>query len=171
MCSPCKGSCTGGRTRTSSCSLNSQLAEKVFDSQLLPQQSAAPSTVNSQLAETSSRSFTVSLVVVEVSSQIIVPRDMFCRKNFVCLPSSSTSSLSISTPHDYFRRFSLTTFVGGYIGKSKVDKWVQKNNLTSALVVLLCAEISLAAILVTIVGLQKYADRDWRFEGFQNFCG
>ncbi|KAF4707298.1 hypothetical protein FOZ63_000071, partial [Perkinsus olseni] len=73
-------------------------------------------------------------------------------------------------PWDYAVVYFSAAFVGTLVGKTIIDTIVRRRGLTALLILLLAGIIAFAAIMVTVAGLIKYADREWHLEGFSSPC-
>jgi len=74
-------------------------------------------------------------------------------------------------PIDYAAWFFSVAFIGALIGKSQIDKLVKKYNMTSILVFILATIIAFAVCMVSFLGVYKYSQNGFCFEGLQPICG
>eukprot|EP00397_Hematodinium_sp_SG-2012_P017260 GEMP01017642.1.p1 GENE.GEMP01017642.1~~GEMP01017642.1.p1 ORF type:complete len:575 (+),score=104.44 GEMP01017642.1:181-1905(+) len=90
------------------------------------------------------------------------------------LVSSSSVALtyivSAQVPWSVALTFFLATLLGSLIGKSVIDAWVRKRQLTWVLIAILAGICLVASALTVASGLTQYAARDWEFEGFSAVC-
>ena len=60
--------------------------------------------------------------------------------------------------------------MGAYIGKSKIDGYVKRTGKASLLIIILALIIAVATAGCLVIMLTRLADKDWCFDGFNEFC-
>jgi len=74
-------------------------------------------------------------------------------------------------PLSYALFFFSVCFVGAYLGKSYIDGYFKKTGRASILIFILASIIAFATLGCLVIMVIGLADKDWCFEGFQNFSG
>lgn len=86
----------------------------------------------------------------------------------IALTSSSVAAMAViqgNVPWSYALTFFVTAFSGALIGKSKIDAFVKRKQLTAILIFLLAGIICFAALMMAVYGLIKYSEKGWEFTG------
>ena len=91
----------------------------------------------------------------------------------IVLTSSSVAVMFVTSglvPWSYAAFFFGVCFVGAYIGKSKIDGYVKRTGKASLLILILALIIAVATAGCLVIMLTRLADKDWCFDGFNEFC-
>ena len=91
----------------------------------------------------------------------------------IVLTSSSVAVMFVTSglvPWSYAVFFFGVCLCGAYIGKSRIDGYVNKTGKASALILILAAIIAIATIGCLVIMLTRLASKDWCFDGFNEFC-
>jgi len=86
----------------------------------------------------------------------------------IALTSSSVAAMAViqgNVPWSYALTFFVTAFCGALIGKSKIDAFVKRRQLTAILIFLLAGIICFAATMMAVYGMIKYSEKGWEFTG------
>lgn len=91
----------------------------------------------------------------------------------IALTSSAAAMLFVTSglvPPSYAAFYFFVAFFGALVGKSYIDKLVQRCQLTSIIILILATIIAFASSMMTVNGIIIYSDRGWDFEGLNEVC-
>ncbi|CAD7956187.1 unnamed protein product [Amoebophrya sp. A25] len=91
----------------------------------------------------------------------------------IVLTSASAAFMFITSglvPLSYAATFFVVSFLGAYLGKAKIDRYVKERNATSILIFILAFIIASATIMISVAGVSRYSGQDWCLESAQPLC-
>ena len=91
----------------------------------------------------------------------------------IVLTSSSVAVMFVTSglvPWSYAIFFFGVCLSGAYVGKSKIDGYVKKTGKASLLILILATIIAIATVGCLVIMLTRLNDKDWCFDGFNDFC-
>lgn len=91
----------------------------------------------------------------------------------IVLTSSSIAIIFITAglvPFSYAAFFFAVCFCGALFGKSKIDAYVRRTGRSSVLIFILASIILFATVGCLFQMLQRLSDKDWCFDGLNEFC-
>ena len=91
----------------------------------------------------------------------------------IVVTSSSIAVMFVTSgmvPWSYALFYFCVTFLGAWIGKSRIDAYVKKTGRASILIFILASIIAFATLGCLVIFLTRLAGQNWCFEEFQPFC-
>lgn len=91
----------------------------------------------------------------------------------VVVTSSSVAVIFVTSglvPWSYAVFYFGVCFCGALVGKSRIDAYVKRTGRASILILILATIIALATIGCFVILLTRLAEKDWCFDGFNEFC-
>ena len=89
------------------------------------------------------------------------------------ITSSSIAIMFVTSglvPWSYAIFYFCVTFIGAWLGKSRIDRYVKKTGKASLLIFILASIIAFATIGCLAILVTQLVNADWCFDDFQPFC-